>query len=81
MATKWPGEMRRDSRFSNITLIALPDGASESDRRHSQDSGFDHHLVKPVDFGALQVLLASLDGQKSRGAMLVEARLHCGSVM
>ncbi len=58
--------VRRDSRFSNITLIALTGWGQENDRRHSQESGFDHHLVKPVDFGALQVLLASLDGQASR---------------
>ena len=32
------------------------------DRLLSQEAGFDHHLIKPADIGALQALLASLEG-------------------
>jgi CheY-like chemotaxis protein len=51
----------------NTTLIALTGWGQEEDRRRSQAAGFDHHLVKPADIGALQALLASLDeAQKDR---------------
>ena len=31
----------------------------EADRQRSQEAGFDHHLVKPVDFETLQKILAA----------------------
>ncbi len=39
-------------------VVALTGWGQESDRRKSRDSGFDHHLVKPVDYEALADLLA-----------------------
>jgi len=51
----------------NTMLIALTGWGQEEDRRRSQAAGFDHHLVKPADIGALQALLAALDeAQKDR---------------
>jgi hypothetical protein len=32
-------------------------------RRWSQEAGFDHHLIKPADIGALQVPLAALEAR------------------
>jgi len=43
-----------------LVLIALTGWGQETDRRRSQEAGFDHHLVKPVDPAALLQLLASL---------------------
>lgn len=40
-------------------LVAVTGYGQESDRRRSYDAGFDHHLVKPVDPGRLQTLLAA----------------------
>ena len=40
------------------TLVALTGWGQEEDRRRTIDAGFDAHLVKPVDFGALMKLLA-----------------------
>ncbi|HEX4073560.1 MAG TPA: response regulator, partial [Planctomycetaceae bacterium] len=54
--------MRQRSIGQEATLIALTGWGQEEDRRRSKEAGFDHHLVKPVDFGALQALLASLPG-------------------
>ncbi|HEY7426719.1 MAG TPA: ATP-binding protein, partial [Gemmataceae bacterium] len=39
-------------------LIALTGFGSEEDRRQSRESGFNAHLVKPVELTALQALLA-----------------------
>src|SRR5262249_641215 len=43
-----------------ITLVALTGWGQESDRRRSQEAGFDTHLVKPLDLGKLTALLAQL---------------------
>ncbi len=43
---------------ANICLIALTGWASPEDRRRTREAGFDHHLVKPVDYAALLQLLA-----------------------
>ena len=50
----------------DIVLIALTGWGQEEDRRRSRDAGFDHHLTKPVEFAALQRLLAALPGGVKR---------------
>jgi len=44
----------------DMVIIALSGWGQESDRRKSQDAGFDGHLVKPVDYAALMDLLSAL---------------------
>ena len=41
-----------------LTLVAVTGRALDEDRRRTADAGFDHHLVKPIDFDALTRLLA-----------------------
>ena len=43
-----------------LTLIAQSGWGQDEDRRRTRDAGFDHHLVKPIDPGPLDVLLRSL---------------------
>jgi signal transduction histidine kinase len=43
-----------------ITIIALTGWGQDDDRRHSEMSGFDAHLVKPVDIAELESLMAAL---------------------
>ena len=43
-----------------VTLVALTGWGQESDRRRSQEAGFDTHLVKPLDLDKLSALLAHL---------------------
>jgi PAS domain S-box-containing protein len=45
---------------AEVLMIALTGWGQESDRRKSQDAGFDGHLVKPVDYAALMDLLSAL---------------------
>jgi CheY-like chemotaxis protein len=47
-----------------LLLIALTGYGQESDRQRSRAAGFDHHLVKPLDVVALELLLGN---QKGRG--------------
>jgi CheY-like chemotaxis protein len=42
------------------TLVALTGRGQEEDRRLAREAGFDRHLIKPAEIGALQALLASL---------------------
>ncbi len=43
-----------------MVLVALTGWGQDGDRRKSKDAGFDEHMVKPVDYDALENLLASL---------------------
>ncbi len=45
-----------------ILLVALTGWGQEADRRRTEEAGFDHHLVKPVDPAALKELLAAPRG-------------------
>jgi PAS domain S-box-containing protein len=49
--------IRQQAQFNDIKLIAVTGWGQEADRRSSRESGFDHHLTKPVDMTALQALL------------------------
>ncbi len=42
----------------HMMLVALTGWGQDEDRRQTKDAGFDHHMVKPVDFAALMKLLA-----------------------
>jgi PAS domain S-box-containing protein len=42
-----------------VKLIAMTGYGQEDDRRRSREAGFDHHLVKPVDFGTLCAILSA----------------------
>jgi two-component system, chemotaxis family, CheB/CheR fusion protein len=44
----------------NMVLVALTGWGHDEDRRLSQEAGFDHHMIKPVDFAALTQLLGSV---------------------
>ncbi|MGH7873153.1 MAG: ATP-binding protein [Candidatus Binatia bacterium] len=46
----------------NIFLIAVTGYGQDQDRRRSQEAGFDHHMVKPIDFAELKKKLAEFAG-------------------
>ena len=48
-------------------LIALTGWGQEQDRKNSNEAGFDHHLVKPVDPKALMHLVSDLFHKQRRG--------------
>ena len=41
----------------SMTLIALTGWGNQDDRRKTAEAGFDHHLIKPVEYAALTKLL------------------------
>ncbi len=52
--------IREQPQYEDIKLVALTGWGQEKDRRLSRESGFDHHLTKPVDFKVLKSLITSL---------------------
>ncbi|MBG6076713.1 PAS domain S-box-containing protein [Polaromonas sp. CG_9.11] len=50
--------IREQPDGQSILIIAMTGWGQEADRRKSLEAGFDHHLVKPLDFAALTKLLA-----------------------
>ena len=40
------------------TIVGLSGWGQEEDRRRGREAGFDHHLIKPADLGAVQAILA-----------------------
>jgi signal transduction histidine kinase/CheY-like chemotaxis protein len=51
--------LRQMPLFDRTMLVAVTGYGQADDRRRAREAGFDHHLVKPVFFEALQQLLAS----------------------
>jgi CheY-like chemotaxis protein len=52
--------IRQQPILHDIVLVAMTGYGQKADRQHSQRAGFDHHLVKPVDFGKLRQILAAV---------------------
>ena len=52
--------LRAQPELQNLRLIALTGYGQDSDVARSREAGFDHHVVKPVQFDSLNSLLASL---------------------
>lgn len=51
-----------------LTLIALTGWGQSEDLRRATDAGFDHHVLKPMDFDHLSALLLGGGGAETRGS-------------
>jgi two-component system, OmpR family, response regulator len=49
-------QMRARATLQNVTVVALTGYGADSDRERARQAGFDHHLVKPVNFQAIAAL-------------------------
>ena len=52
--------IRQEPLLHDIVLVAITGYGQESDRRHSREAGFDHHLVKPANFDEVLRILSSV---------------------
>jgi signal transduction histidine kinase len=43
---------------AGVVLVAVTGWGQAEDRRRTREAGFDHHLVKPLDFDSLRAILA-----------------------
>jgi PAS domain S-box-containing protein len=58
--------MRQQPALQNAVLAAVTGYGQQLDRQRSQQMGFDHHLVKPIDVDVLQQLLAAIAESRIR---------------
>ena len=49
--------LRREECCKEALIIAITGYGQEDDRRRSREAGFDHHLIKPVDYNTLVSLI------------------------
>jgi PAS domain S-box-containing protein len=59
-------QLRQQPALQNVVLVAMTGYGQESDRQRSQEAGFDHHLVKPGDFGKVLQILATVSELPAR---------------
>ncbi len=53
--------VRREPALSHVVLVALTGYGQEADLLLSRNAGFDHHLVKPADFAAVEAILSQCE--------------------
>jgi two-component system CheB/CheR fusion protein len=58
--------IRKEPWGRDVTMVALTGWGSEEHRRRSREAGFDGHLTKPVDMGALRAVLADPGAAEQR---------------
>jgi CheY-like chemotaxis protein len=58
--------LRTQPELAAVVLVALTGYGSDEDRLQAQAAGFNHHLVKPVNFDALNELLSALEPHDPR---------------
>jgi CheY-like chemotaxis protein len=56
-------QLRERPLTRDVLLIAVSGYGQEEDRRRSREAGFNHHLIKPIDFSDLQQVMPSLRGR------------------
>jgi two-component system CheB/CheR fusion protein len=56
--------IRQKSEFRNTILIAQTGWGRSEDRAQARSAGFDHHLVKPLDYQRLREILAEASMRK-----------------
>jgi PAS domain S-box-containing protein len=61
-------KLRQESWGANLILIAMTGWSMDEDKERSEQAGFDHHLVKPVEPDALMRLLVTLSATLPRAA-------------
>lgn len=52
--------IRLEAANPAVTLVALTGYGQAADRQRSHEAGFDHHLVKPADFDAVEKILTAV---------------------
>jgi len=55
--------IRETAWGKSMTLVAISGWGQDSDRAKSKDAGFDIHLVKPVEFSALEQILGDVSAR------------------
>lgn len=60
--------IRGEAWGANVLIMTVTGWSRESDRVAAREAGFDHYLLKPVEFDTLDTLLRGVDRRGSRRA-------------
>ena len=52
--------LREDPATKDVVIVAMTGYGQAADRERARDAGFDHHLVKPVDFAKVEQVLRGI---------------------
>jgi PAS domain S-box-containing protein len=52
--------IREERTLSKVLIVALTGYGQEADKQRADAAGFDHHLVKPVDFAKIEDILSTV---------------------
>ena len=52
--------IRQQPECAGVILVALTGWGQEEDKRRSHEAGFDIHMVKPIDYAAVEKLIEEL---------------------
>ena len=58
--------IREQQWGKDVSLVALSGWGRDDDQRRVREAGFNHHLVKPVDFDAMLALLSDVARNRSQ---------------
>jgi CheY-like chemotaxis protein len=56
-------QLRQVPELAGIAIVAVTGYGGEQDRQRSWEVGIDHHLVKPLEAGAIERLFGELNPQ------------------
>jgi CheY-like chemotaxis protein len=59
---------RQDARLDGVRLVALTGWGGEADRARTRAAGFDEHLTKPANVGAIEEVLGRVSAGTAAGA-------------
>src|SRR5690606_21224320 len=51
--------LRADPQLEGLRIIAMTGYGGQADQQRAREAGFDHYLVKPVDYAELRKILAN----------------------
>ena len=71
-------EIRSKPWGAKMTLVAMTGWGRDTDRRQSQEAGFDRHMIKPVEADALETLLSSAAHAESARTARIEIPVSQG---
>jgi CheY-like chemotaxis protein len=66
--------LRREPGFERVCLIAMTGFGAYADRERAKQAGFDHHIVKPIDYAVFARLLGQLNPGAESSPLRVQMR-------
>jgi signal transduction histidine kinase len=68
--------LRREPGFERVCFIAMTGFGAYADRERAKQAGFDHHMVKPIDYAVFSQLLAQIEplDRRAHGAAVFQLR-------